>query len=330
MKETYRPAAQLLRPILDTYRSSAIAVVGCHARGIERPSCELDVILITSEKRPNSAIRMGEVFIDLSFVSEKEALRPANDEHAVSLAYAMTVRDTSLILSTSIASNQAILSNSARRSSNHRLATALKSLGRAEDALYKGNLVNADYWLLSAAYDYAFSLLYSREIPPSPSHLLSQLKDQAGKIPRSYESFSNSAGLANSSRSSCRSRLEGLGVLYDVLGRGYEHSKAVRSLWSTPRFDCISSKARELNQRVEHAECYSYLGMEVLNVLRQLMTQEWGISKARVGPSTFTEGANRLLADQLFVDMGFLREGDTLKESLEVLRSQVSRLARKS
>ena len=330
MKEARGPATQLLRPILDTYRNSAIAVVGCHARGLERPSCELDVIVVTNDRRPSSTVRVGEVFLDLFFVSEKEVLRPSNPEDAVSLAHAKTVRDTSLILSTSLASNLALLANSARRSSSQRLALALKSLSRAEEALSKGSTIDADYWLLSATYDYAYSWIYSREIPPSPSHLLGQLKNQSKGMPKNFESFSRGAGLEKSSRASCESRLEGLAVLYDVLGGGHEGGRAVRSRWSATRLECVSSKARELNQRIEHSECYSYLGMETLNALKQLIAREGGPTKTGTGPSVLTTGQDRMLGDRLLWELSLVREHGTLKEVLELVRVQVSSLARRT
>ena len=330
MKGAQGPATQLLSPILDTYRGSALAVVGCHARGLERPSCELDVVVVTNEKRLSSTVRIGEVFLDLFFVSEKEVLKPSNPEHSVSLAHAKTVRDTSLILSTSLASNLAVLVSSAKRSSSQRLASALKSLGRAEEALSKGPAIDADYWLLSAVYDYAYSLLYSGEVPPSPSHLLSQLKSQSKTAPKSFESFTTGAGLENSSRMSCGSRLDGVAVLYDVLGGGHEGAKAIRPRWSATRLECVSSKARELNQRIEHAECYSYLGTEMLNALGQLIAREGRATKTGIGPGALTTGKNRLLGDRLLKELGLVRERDSLKEALELVRGQVTRLARKT
>lgn len=330
MKEAQGPAAQLLRPILDTYRSSALAVIGCHARGLERRSCELDIVVVTNEKRPNSTVKIGEVFVDLVFVPEKEVLKPSNCEHSVSLAHAKMVRDTSLILSTSLASNTALLASSAKRSSSRRLASALKSLGRVEEALSKGSAIDADYWLLFAAYDYAYSLLYSGETPPSPSHLLGQLKGQSRSTPKSYESFATGAGLGNSSRTSCKSRLDGVAVLYDVLGGGHEGTRALGSRWSATRFECVSSKARELNGNIEHSECYSYLGIEMLNALGQLTTGEGRATKTGVSLSAFTTEKNRLLGDRLMKELGLVRERDVLKEALELMRVQVSRLARKT
>ena len=315
---------------MDTYRSSALAVVGCHAQGLERPSCEVDVIVVTSEERPNSTLKIGDAFLDLFFVSEREVLKPSSPEHSVSMAHAKTVRDTSLILSTSLASNIAVLANSARRSASQRLASVLKSLGRAEETLSKGSAVDADYWLLSAAYDYAYSLLYSWEVPPSPSHLLGQLRSQSKTTPKSFESFTTGAGLESSSRMSCESRLNGLAVLYDMLGGGHEGVKAMGTRWSTTRLECVNSKARELNRRMEHAECYSYLGTEILNALGQLTTREGRATKTGTGPATLTTGKNRLLGDRLLRELGLVRERDSLKKALGLVRAQISRLARKT
>lgn len=285
--------------------------------------------MITNEKRPNSTVRIGKGFLDLFFVPEREVLRPSNPERAVSLAHAMTVRDTSLILSASLASNAALLSSLAQRSSSKKLASALASLGRAEDALARDLTVDSDYWLLSAAYDCAYSWLYSSEVSPSPSHLLDQLKKERRGTRGTFESFSKGACLENSSRGSCTSRLDGLAMLYDVLG-GHEGAEQASQVWSATRLECIREKAKELSLRVEHAECYSYLGIEMLNALRQLTTREGSASITSKGPTALSSEQNRLLSDRLLRDMGLVRERDLLKETIELVRAQVLKLARKT
>ncbi|HEY6283499.1 MAG TPA: hypothetical protein VIW22_06205, partial [Nitrososphaerales archaeon] len=72
------PAATLLRPVLDMYRDSAIAIIGCHSRGAERSSCEYDVLVVSDEKIPPKSVKIGRVFMDLIFTTEKEVLNPAN------------------------------------------------------------------------------------------------------------------------------------------------------------------------------------------------------------------------------------------------------------
>ena len=333
-KESSGPAAQLLRPILDTYRNSAFAVVGCHAVGMERPSCELDVVVVTNERRASSTVRIGDVFLDLVFVTERDILRPTNPEHAVSLARAKTVRDTSLVLSTSVAANLAILPASARLSSSGRLASALKSLSRASEALGKDSVLDADFWLLCASYDYAYSWLLSNEVAPSPSHLLNQLKDQSSGASKGFESFSKGAGLESASRDNCGSRLEAVGVLYDVLAggneRGGKEGRGVGAAWSKAKLDCVGSKAKDLGEMIDHAECYSYLGTEMLNALRELAFRERGRSRKVLGPAGLVAGRERLLGERLLKDLGLAREKDIIIEGVELVRTQVSSLARRT
>ena len=56
------------------YRRSAVAVTGCHAEGLQRNSCELDVLVVGPEKRRSTTVRIGGVYMDLAFIDEKEAL----------------------------------------------------------------------------------------------------------------------------------------------------------------------------------------------------------------------------------------------------------------
>ena len=330
LRETSGMAAQVLRPILDTYRDSAVAVVGCHARGIERPSCELDVVVVTNERRPSTTVKMGDLCLDLMFVPEREVLKPSNPEVGVSLAFAKTVRDTSLTLSTGLASSLALLQNSARRSSSRRLAASLKSLGRADEASQKGSLLDADYWLLSAAYDYCYSILYMTEVPPPPSHLLAQLKPVSRGTQRGFEAFSKGAGLERASKRSCASRLEGLAVLYDVLGGGHEGGTRLRPAWSATRLQSVARKAGEMSQNIEHAECYSYLGTELLNAVRALTARQGASARTGLGPASLAAGKDRLLSSRLLEDAGFCRDGESIREGLALLKVQVSKLARRS
>ena len=76
MKGRPGPATTLLRPILDTYRDSAVALVGCKSRGLDRYSCEYDVIVLAGAKQPPTSLRIGDVFVDLTFSSEGEILKP--------------------------------------------------------------------------------------------------------------------------------------------------------------------------------------------------------------------------------------------------------------
>ena len=216
MKRKPGPASAVLGPILDTYKDSAMAVVGCVSRDLERYSCEYDALVVTGESHPPTSLKIGDVYVDLMFITENDALRPADPEHAMSLALAKPVRDTSLILSTSSAANSAVFSESARKASRTRLASSLKTLTRAEEAASQRMQVEADFWLLAASYEFAYSWLLSKEILPSTSHLLAQLRDASHRSSTGIEDFSPGAGLRAAGSAGSAARLEGVSLHHDM------------------------------------------------------------------------------------------------------------------
>lgn len=323
MKGKTGPVASLLRPLLDTYLDAAVALVGCRSRDLERYSCEYDVLVVTAEKRPPTTLKIGDAVVDLFFATENEVLKPMNPEHAVSLATARPVRDTSLIISTTSSANSAILSESASKASRTRLASALKVLGRAEEALRRKEVVDADFWLLAASYELGYAWLLSKEVLPSPSHLLSQLRETKG-IPRSFEGLSLGAGLEAAGRAGCGARLEGVTVLHDLLRERSTAPSAVSS-WSSARTELLSAKANELLTRIELAECYSYLGQEVVDDILALLRLNPG--RTLTSLMTDTEG---LLGERLVRQLGLARVEGAVREGLEATKGQVSALARKA
>src|SRR5579863_8907843 len=200
MKGKTGSVAESLRPVLDTYLGSAVALVGCTSRDLARYSCEYDVLVVTNDRHPPTSLRIGTEYVDLTFLPEKEVLKPTSPERSMSIAQATPVRDNSLIFSTGGAACSATFSDSAKAASRTRLTSALKTLVRAEDSVTKGAVVDGDFWLLAASYEYAYALLLSREVIPSPSHLLHQLRTAAKGAPRGFERVSIGAGLESATR----------------------------------------------------------------------------------------------------------------------------------
>lgn len=323
MKGKLAAASSVLLPVLDTYLDSAVAVTGCSARELARYSCEYDVLVVGAEKRPPKSLKIGNDYAELKFATEGEILRPSNPEHAMSLAFCRPVKDTSLVISTASAACLATLQDSASKASRTRLASALKSIGRAEAALSRKTLIDADFWLLASSCEFAYALLLSREVLPSPSHLLSQLRTAEG-VPRSFEGISMGSGLEAASRAGCGARLEAMTVLHDLL-RGSSKPEAAESTWPAARTDLLSAKANELITRVELAECYSFLGQELVDDVMALMRKH---PKATL--ATLTSGKDQLLGERLVRQLGLMRPEKGIRAGLDVLMDQVNLLAKKS
>ncbi len=328
------PIASVLRPVLDTYMDAAVAVVGCHATGISRGSCELDVVLVTNEARPYAAVRFGDRFFDLYFITQKEALKPANPEVAMSLAHSRPVRDASLVLSTSLASNQAVVNDNARKCSRLRLTSCLKALARTDESLSQDRVRAANYWLLSASYDFAYAWLYGQEVVPSPSHLLRQLKDHSKGGFLNFEAFSKGAGLGRSSRRECEVRLEGVSVLYDLVNTMQAENYDPGFSISQVGFEIVKKKAEHMAQMMEHAESYSFLGNEVTRALiAASRTKRGGAGRPeRAAGVTYllSERGQGLLGDKLVRDLGLERSKGDVKEALAAIRGRVAKLAREN
>lgn len=321
MKGKLGAAAEVLRPLVDTYRDSAVAVVGCCARGLSRYSCEYDVLVVGGERRPSRSLKIGDEYVDVEFATEDEALKPGSPEHAMSVAFAEPVRDTALVISTATAACSATLQESATKASRARLASALKAIGRAEGALAGKATVDADFWLLASSCEFAYASLLSREVLPSPSHLLSQLRSSSGP-PRGFEGVSIGGGLEAAGRAGCGARLEGLVVLHDLLREGSK-IESVESEWPGVRTELLAAKANELVTRVELAECYSFLGQELVGALLELLRRH---PKATL--EDLTSGKDLLLGERLVRQLGLVRRGEGIRAGLEVLKGQVNLLAR--
>lgn len=325
------PAVQSLRPVLDMYLDSSVAVVGCHSGDLARNSCELDILMVGGDARPSSSVRLGGTYMDLIFITEKEALKPREPEHAVALASARPVRDASMALSTGTSAAVAMLSESCKKSARKGLASALKSIGRAGEALANGATTEADLWLLAGSYEFARAVLYSKEVMPCPSHIFGQLKQLSGASANGFEAFCSGAGLSRSSRVACASRLEGLVVLRDyVTHRSLSQQHPAGP--SDEGLQIVRGKVSELGTRMEHAECYSFLGLELVKDVLTIPQQGRSSKRkgAGLGPDvgSLLTGEDRLLGERFASDVGLTRDMDTIQAAIAALEKQVSTLAR--
>lgn len=318
------PASSYLEPILDTYRGAAFALVGCTSRGMERYSCEFDVLVVTNESRPPTSLKFGDIYADVVFASERDVLKPPGPERAMAVALAKPLRDSALVLSTASAACTATFSDSAKAACRTRLTSALKTTVRAEDSLSKGATVDADFWLLAASYEFAYALLLSREVIPSPSHLLAQLRAAPKVLPKGFEGVSIGAGLEAAARTACGTRLDALAVLHDLVREG-SGSATADSEWTDVRSEILRKKAEELVTRAELAECYSFLGQELVDDLLAVQKLH---PKRSIG--SLASGGDKLLGDRLVKQLGLSRNEKSIRAGLDVLRRQVTLLTKKA
>ncbi len=313
---------------------SAVGLTGCRALGIERDQCEHDVVIIGGEAQPPTSIRAGDAYMDLFFLTERQAIERVLPEVAVSLASVKPVKDTALVLSAAVSAARETLVANSRRCAEDRLTDSVKALGRADDALSKDSMPDADFWLLSAGYDFAYAWLYSTGGVPAPSHVLGQLRDRSRGKSRMYEAFSKAVGLEGASRASCIARLEALSVIFDLKEGPPQESDAASPTGLRLSYEILRRKSAFLVGEMQQADCYSFLGLEVSRSLPEILRthrtikQDEELDTAVV--SSLSEGEGKLIGEGLMRSLGIQRKERAIKEGLVSLREQISSLTRKS
>ncbi len=336
MREPHASHLQAMQPILDTFLGGPVALAGCHASGIARPSCEYDVLVVTPEERPATTMRAGGTYFDIFFVPDRVMMNPGNSELAVALSSVLHLRDSTLVLSTSSSTAKAMLNENAKRSAEGRLASAVKALGRVDEGLAKGGARDADFWLVSAGYDYCFASSYAATTVPAPSHVLNQMQALSKRGRINFESWSRATGLERASKSSSERRLEGLSIIYDVMRTSHLDNEGVRTFdrfSSAAAFEVVDAKVRFLLSSLQSVDTYAYLGFESVLALSALLQLHSIRSSSEPNytaiVTNLTRGPDRIISEEVVKSIGLNRTERSVRENADILRESVSDLAKR-
>jgi hypothetical protein len=326
-------AAQSLFPLLKTFTAGDIAIVGCHAARISRESCEYDLLVIGKESLPYRTLRIGETYVDVLF-KEPWELERADPQFLAGLSRLVPLRDNSLVLAGTLASAKRNFQTNCRNAADAKLASALKSLGRVQEASENAAYVDADLWLLSAGYDFSFGALLSQGVVPATSHIFDQMK----ALPAEHSHFrewSDAIGLSLSSRATCDNRLEGLSILYDLM-RTVELDQRTLDILSRYRspesMEVVRTKAMFQLESMQSVSCFAYLGLEVVQALTNLM--DYRCHALSVEPDHLriveflTDGKDRIIAQDVIRILELVRTKEMIQVAASSLRDCVTDMAK--
>ena len=328
------PNTQTILSVMKTYPTNEVAIIGCHAAKISRKSCEYDLLVVSRDPTPAKFVRAGDVYAEIMFRNEQE-LRQIDPELGASLAKAIALRDNTLLLGGTIATCERRFKENCDSAAESHLASALKALGRVDD-LVGGESVEADFWLASAAIDFAKSELFSNLQIPCPSHLFSQMKQLSKKKQTGFEEWTEASAFALASKESCENRLEEVAVLYDIFETTDMDAAMSLKLGRYRSEDAIAvvrSKVEELLSSVQTIECFSFLGIEGVRTILDLYALQ--CNKLRREPDysgvigLLTSGGDRIISEEVLRGLGFVRKTEMVEAGAESLRSAISTLARK-
>ena len=309
---------------------ASVGLTGCRAAGIERSSCEYDLLIVRPERNPAATVKVGGGYVDLLFSTERELMGLHTPEAAISLAFVKPVRDNGMILSTAISLARESLARNYQRGAEERLALSVKAMGRAQEAVSRGSEADAGFWLASAGYDSAYAWLLASTSLPAPSHLLSQLRENSRGHPGMFEAFSNAVGLRDAGREACESRLDALGVIYDLMEVPSSEGESSSPESVRASYDLLRSKAMATLSSSQPVDSYCFLGLEAINALPQLLTKRLERRDTSQVVSTLSAEENGLLAQSVVQSLKLARPLGAVERGLDTLRNRVSELSRKT
>jgi hypothetical protein len=323
-------------PVLKSFPSNEVAIIGCHATpGLSRRSCEYDLLIVNREPVPAKFIRVGTGYAEVLFKSEREVRQPDVDL-ALTLASAVPLRDNSLLLAGAIAESRRSFKHDCKKGMEMRLASSLKALGRVDELLSAGQPREADYWLLSAACDFAEADLLTNGVVPAPSHTLTQLKSMPKRKPSNFKQWADAFGLELSSKASCDNRLEAISVIYDVLrntSMAGDLAAEMSAYREADAINVIAMKAKELEESMQSVECFAFLGQVAVRSMLDLYTLHTSKISLEMDYSNITRdltvGPERLISEEVVKSLGLVRAPENVKFGAEGLKVSVSQLAKK-
>ncbi|MDA4114207.1 MAG: hypothetical protein OK474_09195 [Thaumarchaeota archaeon] len=338
MEQTPHPidaSVNTILPVLKSFPTNEVAIIGCHALNLSRRSCEYDLLIVNRDPIPEKFIKVGEGYAKIIFRNERDVRQP-DPQLALTLASAVPLRDSSLLLAGATSDCKRSFSANCRKSMETRLASSLKSLARAEELLSEKETQEADLSLLSAARDFAYAELLMSEKVPSPSHVLGQIKALPKRRPSSFKQWADAFGLELASRVSCENRFDALSVIYDVLRTSAFEKETVVQMGRYREIEAIQvmeMKVGELLSSMQSAECFSFLGQEVVQSLVDLyllhvsrLSKEKNYSRVI---RELTVGSDRLISEDVVKSLGLVRSPEIIRSAASGLKSAVSSLAKR-
>jgi hypothetical protein len=324
---------EILHPVLDTYLNSEVGVTGCHSYGLARECCEYDVIVVSAESRPKASVKFGNTYVDLIFMSEKEVLGPSDPEVAVSLSSVVPVRDNSLTFSTSSSTARAVLQENLKKCAETRLARSLKALVRADQALSKNDVADANFWLTAGGYEFGYAWLYSSGATPAPSHILWQLRNHVNRGSEGYVAFSKAVGLEVASRKECGERLEAIAIVQDAISASETtEPEGMDSVSARTSFEIVRSKAECLTREIMHVDCYAFLGLAMYTTVPRLSALQSKSAEADLEQAglvaSLLEGDKKLIGERVVDSLGLTRPATSIEKGIKALRDEISNLAK--
>jgi len=296
--------ARALEKVAAEHEDSPIGVVGCWAKSINYPVCELDLIIISPSRVGFERRIEQDLILDIRYVDQEDIARRADDLLTLSLTECIIVQDPDLRLASLIDSLKNRAEKVRKNLATKALTNAVSYLGLGKRALKEGCNMSTSFWLLASGYSLLEVLIWAAGDTPRPSHLMKQFRAYGGEATTTI----------------VKRRLDFLSRCYEAETLGLLERCGLERLLPT----LAAKKTFYLLEANMVVDAYLYLGYLVVEVLKSIYKSK-AESLPKTKPYKFVEEIeNRFilgkgvvkLASFPYIDQAVLQDVDQTLRSL--------------
>lgn len=255
--------ARGLQKVIAEHEDSPIGVVGCWAKGINHPVCELDLIIISPSRDGFERRIEQDLILDIRYVDQEDIARRAGDMLTLSLTECIIVQDPDLRLASLINSLKNRAEKVRKNLAAKALTNAVRYLGLGKRALKEGYSISGCFWLLASGYSLLEVLIWVAGDTPRPSHLMKQFRAYGGAYSQSVSSL---LGLSEATTTVVKRRLDFLSRCYEAEALGLLGQCKLERLLPT----LAAKKVFYLLEANMVVDAYLYLGYLIIEILKHI------------------------------------------------------------
>ena len=261
--------SSVLERVLAEHQDAPISVVGCWAKGINHPVCELDLIIISPNRDGFERKIEYDLILDIRYVDPEQIVYRADG--ILALTECIILQDPDLSLASLINSLKNQTQKVRKNLAASALTNAISYLGLGKRALKEDYNMSACFWFLASGYSLLEVLIWAAGDTPRPSHLMKQFRTYCGAYSQTVGSL---LGLAEATTTTVKRRLDFLSRCYETEALGRLGQCKLERLLPT----VAAKKAFYLLEANMVVDAYLYLGYLLTEVLKHIYKSETELS----------------------------------------------------
>ncbi|MCS7115879.1 MAG: hypothetical protein NZ896_00210 [Nitrososphaerales archaeon] len=270
-----------LKKIVDymqiNYPEASIGLIGCRAVKVNHPICEYDLLIVNGYDGHNeheayqSRISFQEHTLDIIHIARGIELDKIDPWLGMALKDIQIFVDHDWRLHSLKSNVKEYVSRFKSRFVNECLYRALMKLARSHNSFLQNDLMSANFWLKSTAYDYVKALITHSLDVPRPSHLFDQIRAISNPTQSNMiEIIIDVMGLDFANETSIKRMVEAFGKMAELYTEFNDHAYLSYDLPLHLEYPLVKERVKYLVSIGSIVQAYCYLSYMIVRGIESL------------------------------------------------------------